>query len=166
MVKMTSVQGGRLVRNCKSGLFPRRLGGFQVNPDAALERRNDPAISSNADPLDIGHFAHLRRSLFDVAPLARHSTDGDLAGLGSYICREHFRSLRNVERTQVSSTRLRPRKLLFGNMCRKSKPHLELRSRCTWRGTISAKSRSLRVTPAMESRITDHIWTVAELISR
>jgi len=77
--------------------FPRRLGGFQVNPDAVLERRNDPAISSNADPLDIGHLAHVRRGLFDVAPLARHSTEGDLAGLGSHICREHFCLLRNGE---------------------------------------------------------------------
>lgn len=49
--------------------FPRRLGGFQVNPDAALERRDDPAIGSNADPLDIGLLTHVRRGLFDVAPL-------------------------------------------------------------------------------------------------
>src|SRR5260370_26336447 len=102
---MTSVQGGRLVRNCKSGLFPQRLGGFQVNPDAVLERRNDPAISSNADPLDIGRLAHVRRGLVDVAPLARHSTEGDLAGLGSHICRERSCLLRDRERTQVSSTR-------------------------------------------------------------
>src|SRR6202158_1819314 len=83
--------------------FPRLLGGFQVNPDAALERRNDPAVSSNADPLDIGHLL-IFPDTFDVAPLARHGIDSDLAGIGSHICREHFCSLRNVVRTQVKST--------------------------------------------------------------
>src|SRR5271169_4493511 len=86
LVKTTSVQEGKLVLLPKLALrvartsptaFPRQLGGFQVNPDAVLERRDDPAISSNADPLDIGHLAHVRRGLFDVAPLARHSTEGD-----------------------------------------------------------------------------------------
>jgi hypothetical protein len=71
-------------------LFPRQLGSFQVNLDAALERRNDPTISSKADPLDIGFFAHIRRSLLGVTPLGRQGTQRDLAGLGSHVCSEHF----------------------------------------------------------------------------
>ena len=45
------------------------LGTLYVNPYAILERRNDPAISSNADALDIGPFAHICRCLLDLAPL-------------------------------------------------------------------------------------------------
>jgi hypothetical protein len=45
----------RGVEQCAcSTFFPRRLGSFQVNFETALERRDDPAISSKADPLDIG----------------------------------------------------------------------------------------------------------------
>jgi hypothetical protein len=44
------------------------LESFQINLDAALERRNDPAISSKTDPLDIGCFAHTGRSLFGFTP--------------------------------------------------------------------------------------------------
>jgi hypothetical protein len=118
---MTLVQGGKLVQNWESGLFPRRLRGFQVNPDAALERRNDPAVSSNADPLDIGRLAHVRRGLFDVAPLARHRKEGDLAGLGPHICCEHSRLLRDGERMQVGSTRLRQRSYFSRQVARSAR---------------------------------------------
>ena len=52
-----------------------------------------------------------------------------------------------------------------GNLCRKSKPHLEAAVALfvAWYNFCRVP-RSLRVTPAMESGITDHIWTVAELI--
>jgi hypothetical protein len=66
------------------------LGSFRINLDAALERRNDPAISSKTDPLDIGNFAHIRRSLFGITPLGRQGTQRDLAGLGSHVCSEHL----------------------------------------------------------------------------
>jgi hypothetical protein len=37
---------------------------------------------------------------------------------------------------------------------------------CTSRTTISAASiPALRVTPAMEAGITDHVWTISELLS-
>jgi len=73
-----------------SAFFAHRLGSFQVNLDAALEGRNDPAISSKADPLDIGSFAHIRRGILGVTPLGRQGRQRDLAGLGSHVCSEHF----------------------------------------------------------------------------
>src|SRR5260370_41925645 len=70
------------------------LGTFYVNFDAILERSNNPAVSSNADALDVGPFAHLRRRLLDVAPPGGHRTERDFAGLGCHVCREHFADLR------------------------------------------------------------------------
>jgi hypothetical protein len=70
------------------------LGTLYVNPYAVLKRRNDPAISGNADALDIGRFAHIRRCLLDLTPLGGHRAERDLASLGCHVCREHFADLR------------------------------------------------------------------------
>lgn len=45
------------------------LGTLYVNPYAILNCRNDAAMSSNADELDLGCFAHIRRPLLDVPRL-------------------------------------------------------------------------------------------------
>ena len=73
-----------------------------------FERRNDPAISSDADPLDIGLLAHVRRGLFGVA-FARHRPEGDLAGLGSHICCEHLFSSCAMRSARTSAARARAR---------------------------------------------------------
>jgi hypothetical protein len=39
-------------------------------------------------------------------------------------------------------------------------------TRCTSPDTICRVHKSLRVAPAMEQEITDHVWTIAELILR
>jgi len=38
------------------------------------------------------------------------------------------------------------------------------RSRCTSPTTTSAESKAIRVTPAMEAGIADHVWSMAELL--
>jgi hypothetical protein len=70
------------------------LGTLYVNPYAILKRRNDPAISRNADALDIGPFAHIRSRLLDLTPLGGHRAQRNLASFGGHVCREHFADLR------------------------------------------------------------------------
>jgi hypothetical protein len=70
--------------------FKAVLGTLYVNPDAIVERRDDPAISGKTDTLDIAPFAHLHRCPLGVAPLGRHRAQRYFASLGCHVCREHF----------------------------------------------------------------------------